>query len=155
MTSRPITYLSPGVASNRGEFGTVILSRPNTYFSPGVASVWGNSVTNVISRSIAHLSPGVASIRGKFMAVVRTMPGECPISVRPLRRDDFPSRGTKRDDTSSPPPGDISEGGKLLRGISHGLPVGTSVCPTCTSSTHIRPRLLNNREQSPSINVGQ
>ena len=27
---------------------------------------------------------------------------ECPIFVRPLRRDDFPIRGTKRDDTSSP-----------------------------------------------------
>ena len=28
---------------------------------------------------------------------------EWPIFVRPLRRDDFPIRGTKRDDTSTPP----------------------------------------------------
>ena len=124
ITGDGLTGLSVSIyAVQRTAVGTVMISRPNTY-----------------------LSPRVASLRGKHIA------GECPIPVIPLRRDDLPIRGTRRDNDTPPSPG---EGGKFLRGSSPGLPVGTSICPTCISSTHNCPRLLNNREQSTSTNTGR
>ena len=91
--------------------------------------------------STALISPGVASLRGKHIA------RECHIPVILLRRDDFPLRGTMRDNDTPPSPGHIGESGKFIRGSSPGLLVGTSVCPPCISSTHNCPRLLNNPYQ--------
>ena len=71
-----------------------MISRPITYLSPGVASVREKSVAMVTSRLNAHLSPGVSSVQGKHIA------GECPIPVMPLRRDDFPMMDEMSDNIS-------------------------------------------------------
>ena len=95
-------------------------------YSPVAKSMLEKPHTVMRPISTVIIAPGVASPRGKHIA------RECPISVILLSHDDFPIRGTRRDNDTPPSAGYIGESGNFLRGSSPGLLVGASVCPPCT-----------------------